>query len=108
MNVGRRRSDHEMRARGIGNALGYFIGGNRGGGFVGNVSTQGGIAVGHLGESLSKLTAGNNSTRPAACEREESEKGRKKHGGASLRFGFRFRFLGFWGFALLFTCGTMN
>ena len=65
MNVGRRRSDHEMRARGIGNSLGYRIGGNRGGGFVGNVSTQGGVTVGHLGESLSKLTAGNNSTRPA-------------------------------------------
>ena len=65
MNVGRRRSDHEKRARGIGNAIGYRIGGNRGGGFVGNVSTQGGVAVDRLGDSLSKLTAGNNSTRSA-------------------------------------------
>mgnify|MGYP001254618598 CR=1 FL=1 len=65
MNVRRRRSDHEMRARGIGTVLGYFIGGNRGGGFVGNVSTQGGVAVDRLGDSLSKLTAGNNSTRSA-------------------------------------------
>ena len=67
MNVGRRRSDHEKRARGIGNAIGYRIGGNRGGGFVGNVSTQGGVAVDRLGDSLSKLTAGNNSTRGISC-----------------------------------------
>ena len=95
MNVGRRRSDHEMRARGIGNALGYFIGGNRGGGFVGNVSTQGGIAVGHLGESLSKLTAGNNSTRPAN-ERSQREVVINMEALPSVS-GFGFVFWGFGG-----------